>query len=232
VRRLVRFAFAGSVGSILVLFLSSAALALTITPVAVWHMDETSGTTMTDSTENHNDGTLVDVVVGQPGELGTAYLFNGTSSNVTVPSSDTLNPGTTSFGVTAWVNFTVPPATGADYDIVRKGYAGTTGGQYKMYITTTRVSTAQARCAFQDAVQPGTFVVKGGPDLADGVWHLIRCVKTASSLQLTVDTTTYKLTARLGSISNTKPVVLGANLKSHSDYYNGLMDEVSISVAT
>jgi Concanavalin A-like lectin/glucanases superfamily len=228
----VRLAIAGSIASILVLMLSSSVLALTVTPVAVWHMDETDGTTMIDSTSNHNDGTLVDVLVGQPGKTGTAYLFNGTSAYVTVPSSDTLNPGTSSFGVIAWVNFTVPPTMGSDYDIVRKGYAGTTGGQYKMYIATTRVATAQARCAFQDAAQLQTYVVKGGPNLADGVWHQIRCIKTSTSVQLFVDGTTYLLSASLGSIANNKPVVLGANLKSHSDYFNGTIDEVSISLAS
>ena len=44
--------------------------------VALWHMDELSGTVMHDSIAGH-DGTLNSVQIGLPGFAGTAYGFNG-----------------------------------------------------------------------------------------------------------------------------------------------------------
>src|SRR5205085_619713 len=60
--------------------------------VALWHMDETSGTVMYDSVGTHN-GTLHSIQLGLPGFSGKSYGFNGTSSSVTVPSAPDLNPG-------------------------------------------------------------------------------------------------------------------------------------------
>src|SRR5207248_675430 len=60
--------------------------------VALWHMDETSGSVMHDSIAGH-DGTAFSVALGQPGFLGTAFGFNGTSSYVSVPSASDLNAG-------------------------------------------------------------------------------------------------------------------------------------------
>src|SRR3954451_10229961 len=48
---------------------------------AVWHLDETSGSTAIDSSVNGNNGTAENVVM-----TGTGYQFNGESSNVVVPS--------------------------------------------------------------------------------------------------------------------------------------------------
>jgi hypothetical protein len=65
------------------------------TLAAQWNMDETSGTTMFDSSGNNNNGTLNGPVqVGVPGPTGhgTAYSFSG-KSDVDVPYSPTLVAG-------------------------------------------------------------------------------------------------------------------------------------------
>src|SRR3954452_13282703 len=59
--------------------------------VALWHMDETSGTVMHDAVGGH-DGTLSGVTVGAPGFAGTAFGFSG-SGFVSVPTAAALNPG-------------------------------------------------------------------------------------------------------------------------------------------
>ena len=70
--------------------------------IAIWRMDEPSGSTAIDSARDHH-GVLRDVVVGRVGVEGWAYLFNGTSSVVTVPHADDLNPGGRAFSFGAWV---------------------------------------------------------------------------------------------------------------------------------
>src|SRR6266516_4337223 len=98
------------------------AQAASLTTAALWHMDETSGTTMVDSTPNHNDGSLANVTVGVNGIKGSsAYGFDGSDSLVSVPNSTSLNPGSASFTLSAHLNLAIPPSTGKDYDIIRKG---------------------------------------------------------------------------------------------------------------
>src|SRR5215211_9209399 len=71
--------------------------------VSLWHMDETSGTTIADSI-GANTGRLRNVSLGQPGVLGTGYGFSGTRSIVTIPSSASLNPGAADFSATVHVS--------------------------------------------------------------------------------------------------------------------------------
>jgi large repetitive protein len=65
-------------------------------PAAYWRMDETSGTTMTDASGNHNDGVYAGVYsLGQPAPFGgagnQAVTFNGqTGGSASVPSSPSL----------------------------------------------------------------------------------------------------------------------------------------------
>ena len=76
--------------------------------VALWHMDETSGTTMADAVGGHT-GTLHSVALGQPGFVGTAFGFNGSSSYVSVPTASDLNPGASTITVTIRLKTTTAP---------------------------------------------------------------------------------------------------------------------------
>lgn len=192
--------------------------------VALWHMDETSGSTMVDSVGSNN-GALSNVTVGLGGYSGTAYGFNGSSSYVKVPSSPSLNPGSQTISFTVHVDYTQTPPSGSttDYDLVRKGVSGTSGGFYKLEIRPDN----EAICRFVDSSGHDTRL-HTGPKLNSGTWHTITCTKTSSQVTMTIDGTTYKTSAPTGSISNTAPLYLGA--KPGSDYYNGRLDEASVSV--
>ena len=65
--------------------------------VGHWALDETSGNTVVDSSGFGNNGTSQNMTLDQDGVNGgndRAYLFNGTSSRITVPASNSLVPGT------------------------------------------------------------------------------------------------------------------------------------------
>ena len=84
------------------------------TNVAVWLMTETSGTTMTDSSGNGNNG--VTSHVRMTGANG--YVFDPSSrSKVVVASSPSLNPGTSTFSYTVTMQSSHVPAAGTDYDV-------------------------------------------------------------------------------------------------------------------
>ena len=194
------------------------------TTAGLWYMDETSGTTATDSSSNHNDGTLHDVGFVTPGYNGSggAYSFNGTSSQVIVPNSSSLSPGSSDISISVHVNFTVKPSsTVGDYDVVRKGK----GSQYyKIEI----LGSGKAFCSFHGSSNNGSVTIS--PVLDDGKWHTITCKKTSGSVSGTVDGKTTSKNVTIGSISNSASLVFSGKASGSGDFYNGLMDEVSISV--
>jgi hypothetical protein len=200
------------------------------TTVALWHMNSSP---MVDATGHQANGTLTDVSVVSGGIAGSkAYSFTGSDSHVTVPNSATLNPGTSDFSYTMHLNFSVVPSkTVGDYDIIRKGLAGTSGGEWKMEILpNTTTGAGNPFCLFKDSAGH-TDTVRGNQDLADGAWHTVTCTKTSTTDSLTVDGSTKSSTPStpLGSISNTAPVVIGQKWGG-GDQYRGLLDEASVTL--
>src|SRR6266508_3497812 len=190
--------------------------------VALWHMDETSGTLMYDSIAGHT-GSLHSVQPGLPGFSGFAYGFNGSSSYVSVPSAGDLNPRSADITISIRVQttFTAPPPPG-DWDLIRKGLYTTTGGEYKMEFQ----ESGQASCGFKGSA--GYAELIAGPALNNGQWHMIQCVKTSSAIKVIVDGQTFSQAANVGSIANTTSVVIGA--RPGSDWYEGSLDEASIQI--
>jgi large repetitive protein len=190
--------------------------------VALWHMDETSGSTMFDSVGSHN-GTLHSTQTGLAGFTGTAYGFNGSSSYVDVPSSADLNPGNADITFTIHLKTSgTPPPPPADWDIFRKGLYTSGGAEYKMEFQ----QTGQASCGFEGT--GGYAELVAGPAINDGQWHTISCVKTSTNIQVSVDGQTFSKAATIGSIANTTNVAIGA--RPGSDWYQGQLDEASIQI--
>ena len=190
--------------------------------VALWHMDETTGSTMFDSVGAHN-GTLHSTQTGLPGFTGTAYGFNGSSSYVGVPSTADLNPGTANITFTIHLKTSgTPPPPPADWDVFRKGLYTTGGAEYKMEFQ----QTGQASCGFEGT--GGYAELVAGPAINDGQWHTVSCVKTSTAIQVVVDGQVFSKSATIGSISNTTDVAIGG--RPGSDWYQGQLDEASIQI--
>jgi hypothetical protein len=182
---------------------------------ASWQMNEKTGVAV-DSSGNGNNGTLHSGIV----RTGSGYRFDGSSGYVSVPNSSSLNPG--SANITLTVKFTLDsaPASGKDYDLVRKGLAGTKGGDYKMEV----LSSGKALCLFRGT---NGVSVTGGSNLGTGT-HTVKCVKTSSAVKLIVDgSTKASKSAAAGAISNTSSVFLGA--KPGDDWTKGLVDFITIT---
>ena len=198
---------------------SSAAAGPAQALVALWKMDETSGSVMRDSVAGHN-GTLHSVELGVSGFKGTAYGFTG-SSYVSVPSAGDLNPGSANISITVHLKATNVPAM-PDWDLIRKGQIDTSGGEYKMEYQ----PSGQISCGFKGSGGYGELIA--GPRVNDGQWHTVRCVKTSSSIQVVVDGQTFSKTATLGSIANSASVVIGA--RPGSEFFRGALDHASIRI--
>jgi hypothetical protein len=191
------------------------------TVAALWHMDETSGTTMTDSSGQGNNGTLHNVTLGAAGKYGKSYTFGGskTKSYVEVPNSATLNPGSANITISFWLRTFSLPKSG-DFDLVRKGVS--TAPEYKIEL----LQSGQIQCTFRGTASNHNAI--GGSGLNNGAWHHIQCVKTGTQIQTVIDGTVVATTnATVGSISNTSALEIGAY--PGSDWYQGKLDEISIT---
>ena len=186
-----------------------------------WHLDETSGSTMVDSTGGQ-DGAIEHVQLGVPGHQGSAYRFDGSSSQVIVPNNDALNPYDADVHISLWIRTTTTPAV-PDYDLFRKGEYP--GSEYKMELQ----PNGQASCDFRGSVG-GQIVgqsVQNGPDLSDGSWHNVQCDKTATTVSLTVDGSTTTKNKAVGSIANSFNTIVGAY--PFGDFYQGDLDEITMT---
>ena len=74
----------------------------------------------------------------------------------------------------------------------------------------------------------GSSEIIAGPALDDGDWHTIQCVKTATSIALIVDGQAASKPAKIGSISNSADLVIGA--RPGSEFFIGSLDEASVRI--
>jgi hypothetical protein len=118
------------------------------------------------------------------------------------------------------MNTTYLPTSG-DFDLVRMGVYP--NPEYK----TELLQSGQLACTFHGSSGDGN--ATGGTNLADGNWHHIECLKTASQIQLLIDGNVAATTnAAVGSVNSTEDTTLGSHDGSY-DWYHGLLDEVSIT---
>ncbi|MFA6097659.1 MAG: LamG-like jellyroll fold domain-containing protein [Candidatus Paceibacterota bacterium] len=71
--------------------------------VGIWHFDETSGTTASDSSGNNNSGTLTNGPVWTSGKSGNALQFDGVDDFVSMPLALNQN----NWSIEGWINPTV-----------------------------------------------------------------------------------------------------------------------------
>ena len=207
------------------LMASSSAWAVLV-KAADWQMNDISGQ-MLDSSGQGNHGTPTNVV-----QTGSAYVFNGSTSYVAVPDSDSLDPLEKDITLRARVMVTDAPMDDDSYDIVRKGLAGRPGGQYKMEIKRAADPTVgKLNCLFQGS--GGTVNKVSRRDIVDGEWHTLECIKTSTSVGARVDGRRGSTKAgSVGSISNPTNVLVGAKTAVPlDDMFDGAMDFVSIDIA-
>ena len=214
----------GTLVFVLVVLIASPAWAVLL-KAADWQMDETSGQ-MSDSSGNGNNGTPTDVI-----QTGFTYVFNGSTSHVPVPDADSLDPQANDITLTARVLVNGGSLDDDSYDVVRKGFVTTAGGDYKMEIKRTADPTVgKLHCFFRGDLASVNKVANR--DIVDGNWHTLQCVKTSGSVVARVDGRSYTRTGSAGSIANASAVMVGAKKADpFDDMFDGSMDFVSIDIA-
>ena len=192
--------------------------------VALWHMDETAGTTMADSVGGHN-GRLRHVALGQPGFSGTGYGFAGLGSVATVPSRADLNPGAAPFTATLHFRTSVVSRDDSE-DMMRKGLSTNSATLWKIELRPNASHTsAKVRCYFRGS-RASASIYASPVNVADGAWHTLQCFKQSGLVGIVFDGKVRTKAARVGSISNGAVLSIGAKSRD-DDAFPGLIDEVA-----
>ncbi len=192
-----------------------------------WDFEETAGTVAADSSAQANHGTIRGAALGEQGYQGYAFGFSALNPWVEVPSAASLNPGTSDFTASAWVNFTDPPGSGETYDVIRKGLTGTAGGEYKLEF----IRHGRAKCLAKDADRlRGVAKAPWRNRLGDGTWHQVGCRLTGNTWQVVVDGVVKgSSTVAFGSIGNTKSLSIGSKY-GLEDGFPGRIDSVRLDI--
>jgi hypothetical protein len=210
---------------IVVLLLAAPSYADVLLTGADWQMNETSGQMIDSSGNNNGDPTDVR-------QRGSRYVFNGSTSYVLVPDSDSLDPEEKDITLRAGVKVTDAPMDDDSYDIVRKGLSGRPGGDYKMEIKRAADPTVgKLHCLFKG--DGGTVDKVARRDIVDGEWHTLECIKTSTAVVARVDGKSGSTKAgSAGSISNPTNVMVGAKTAvPFDDVFDGSMDFVGIDIS-
>jgi hypothetical protein len=212
---------------------ASVAHALTSRPVAIWAMNESSGSRVMLDVSGHGlTGSVGREVLTRTTLAGaTGYRFPWLEPDtppthpehlVTVADSPSLDPGTRDYAVT--VRFLTTYRFG---NIVQKGQSTVAGGSFKV-----QVPNGVAQCFFRGSA--GQLGVSSGRALNDGRWHTVRCERTATRVTMTVDgVVAARRSGATGTISNSWPLTIGGKPRCDQvtvtcDYYPGYVDYVEI----
>jgi hypothetical protein len=139
-----------------------------------------------------------------------------------------LNPATRAFryGVTVAVGRT---QLSKSANVMQKGVAGT-GSQWKLLLG---AGQGKAQCVVTGQGATTAYVAKSDVSVADGNWHQLSCVRSATALAIVVDgrqRSQVTLPATL-TISNNLPLRVGAaNFSTRTDRFNGYLDDAFVAL--
>lgn len=171
------------------------------------------------------------------GNVGQAFSLDGVNDYVRVPQSVTLDPGTGSFTLAAWIRTS---AMTDPQDIFSKYECGlscpsTANSAYDLYLSASGTPHFDMRDSDGAAFQ----TISGSSSVADGAWHLVAASKdmAAGTMNLYADGALVA-SSPLGSGANGRigdddgepdPLIIGAQYVGGSsaltNFFSGRIDE-------
>jgi hypothetical protein len=204
--------------------------------MAIWPMDETTGSTwMLDTSGRGHHGQIgPEVGTGLSTGYESGYTFERLEPDtpptrpghlVSVADHSDLDPADRDFAVTIRLR-----TTRKFGNIIQKGQATVRGGSWKVQLPNGR-----ATCTYRGS--RGTIELIAPYRINDGAWHVVRCVRLRQGVYLTIDG--YPAKSRegwTGTIDNDWPVSIGGKLDCDQievgcDYYAGDLDWITVEAA-
>ena len=200
-----------------------------------------NGTTTLTGLVAGNNGTLTNMDpatdwVSDTNAGGVRALdFDGTNDYVTVPHNSVLNPGTSAFSISAWVQ----PDNINQFGVMaqKRNSDGGIGQVYSLAVAANGIdATAGKKIALTllwNSISVGRSF-RTTDDVADGNWHHIVAVWTGSAIKIYVDNVDMLLTSELSSgtiatgLSPSGPLRLGTNVVSGGAFFNGRQDDLRL----
>ena len=164
---------------VLGLALTSVAEAADPSLVGLWKLDETSGTTASDSSGNGNDGTLNGGPKWVDGKFGGALDFDGTDDYVDCGNPSILNFGTGDFTISAWIKMTSSQKS----TIWANGGDDSGGIRY----TLSMGESNDNRITMLVDDNSDKIRAEGATLVTDGVWHHVVGMREGTTLRTCVD---------------------------------------------
>lgn len=192
--------------------------------VGVWHLNDTSGTTVVDST-GVNDGTRIGATMGASGQINNAFDFDGTNDYIALPA-DCFDGITEEITVMAWVY----PHGDSDGSADRRIVSATGGTGRKFVLAWDRAYVGEIGRYFTvfDSVDSRYFV-NDSDTLSGNNWYMITAVYDKSDLLL-YQNDAVENTKSIGVITlqNHTNATIGASA-TPAELFDGIIDEVRIS---
>jgi len=178
-----------------------------------------------DESGNGNNGTVngVTLTTDRFGNANSAYSFDGMNDYIEAPSSSNLNFGDSiNYTYNIWLKFNSNHSSG----LIGKSTPGFAIGSQIM------LNLSKAKFDFMTS-QPTQINFTANTVLNNNIWHLISVVAERSSNKISIfvdgnlDIFQINSNLSLANINNTATLKIGVE-RMFSDYYNGIMDDVTI----
>jgi chitodextrinase len=193
--------------------------------IALWSLNETLGTTASDSSGLGNTGTLINSPVWGAGKVGGGLLFDGTTKYVNIPNSSSLSPTSNKITLEAWVYANT--VTGTPQMIVSKPVSATT--HVSPYFSYGLSILAGGKVQFAIASGPSTLIrAYGASNLAPNTWYHLAGVYSGTNMTVYINGVAGTPVANTANLRTyTTPVRIGVN-GGLGEPMNGTIDDVRI----
>lgn len=184
--------------------------------VAAYSFNEGSGTTTADVSGKSNPGALSNATWTASGKFGGALSFNGTSAQVIVPSSPSLNV-TNGLTEEAWVYPTASKST----------WSAVLHRQVDAYYLHSSSPDGAMRPAGGAVFNGSESYVAGASTIPLNTWTHLASTYDGTTLKIYVNGVLSSSKTVTGAVqSSSNPLRIGGN--TYSQYFEGLIDEVRI----
>lgn len=196
----------------------------------LWHLDQNSGVTATDSSGNVNDGTLVGATFTNTAKFGEhAVSFDGVDDFISVPDGDmSLNPAS-AITAEAWIHIT---AYGFYPSVISKGNVGNYAESYALFVDPSGVLSFLVNT---DGTSGGRGVVITGPAIPLNTWVHVAGTYDGAAVKTYLNGVQVGSVARTGTINQLpNDVLIGKSDRTSTpspyldSFFNGKIDEVRI----